>query len=70
MRPTCPPVQWVQVFPEIKRLGREAVYSSPFDVEVTNDSSSTSTPSACFHGVYRNIFCLYSLHDANNVLYL
>jgi hypothetical protein len=50
---TQPPTQCVPVIPSlgIKRLGREADYSSPSIVEVKNAWSCTSIPPIRFHGV-------------------
>jgi hypothetical protein len=51
--PTQPPIQWVPgaLSLGVKRLGREADYSSSSSPEVKNARSYTSTPAIRLHGV-------------------
>ena len=43
-------------FPGVKRPGREVVHSPPFNFEVKNEQSYTSTPPACLYGMDRDSF--------------
>jgi hypothetical protein len=53
LEPTQPPIQWVPgaLSLGVKRPGREADYSSPYNAEVKNAWSYTSTPSIPLRGV-------------------
>jgi hypothetical protein len=46
-------MQWVSgaVSPGVKRQGREAFYTLPYNFEVKNAWNYTSTSSTCLHGV-------------------
>jgi hypothetical protein len=56
MGPTKPPIQWEPgaLFPDIKRLGREADYSPPTSAEVKKIWIYTSIPPIRLHGVVFN----------------
>jgi len=52
LEPTQPPIQWVSgaLCLSVKRPGRETDHSPPFNADVKNVWSYTSTPSIRLHG--------------------
>jgi len=56
-----PPIQWAPVFLATKRPGREINHSPPFNTEVVNAWSYTSTSSICHYNADRDNFTFLSL---------
>ena len=52
--PTQPPVKWaLELFPRVKRPGREVNHPLPFTAEIKNEWSCTSLHPICLHSIER-----------------
>ena len=63
LRPTQPPIPWVQgPFPRVKRPEREVNLSPPPRAEVNNECSYTFTSPICLHGMDKENLTFFTFY--------